>query len=49
MAHNDNAVLVDTSEENSVQSRSVTEQLAEAQKEINDLKMKIMWMERNYE
>ena len=49
MAHNDSAVSVKTSEDNVVQSRSVVEQLAEAQKEINELKMQLMWMERNYE
>ncbi|MCB4437153.1 hypothetical protein LHL20_13055 [Alteromonas sp. McT4-15] len=49
MAHNDNTVSVNTSEENSLQQRSVAEQLADAQKEILDLKMKLMWMERNYE
>ena len=49
MAHNDSAVSVNTSEENVTQSRSVVEQLAEAKKEINELKMQLMWMERNYE
>lgn len=49
MAHNDSSVSVNTSEENAMQSRSVVEQLAQAQKEINELKMKLMWMERNYE
>ncbi|WDT84495.1 hypothetical protein [Alteromonas sp. 009811495] len=49
MAHNDNTVSVNTSEENTLQQRSVAEQLADAQKEILDLKMKLMWMERNYE
>ncbi|BFT30139.1 hypothetical protein D210916BOD24_13150 [Alteromonas sp. D210916BOD_24] len=49
MAHNDGNVSVNNNEENVVQSRSIAEQLADAQKEINDLKMKIMWMERNYE
>ena len=49
MAHNDSAVSVNTSEENVMQSSSVAEQLAHAQKEINELKMQLMWMERNYE
>ncbi|BCO19366.1 hypothetical protein KUC3_22230 [Alteromonas sp. KC3] len=49
MAHNDNTVSVNNSEENTLQQRSVVEQLADAQKEILDLKMKLMWMERNYE
>ncbi|MEA3382310.1 hypothetical protein [Alteromonas mediterranea] len=49
MAHNDSAVSVNTSEENVMQSGSVAEQLAQAQKEINELKMQLMWMERNYE
>ena len=49
MAHNDNTVSVNTSEENLLQQRSMAEQLADAQKEILDLKMKLMWMERNYE
>ena len=38
MAHNDSTVSVNTSEENVMQSRSAAEQLAEAQKEINELK-----------
>ncbi len=49
MAHNDSAVSVKNSEENVMQSGSVAEQLAQAQKEINELKMQLMWMERNYE
>ena len=49
MAHNDSAVSVKQSEENGMQSGSVVEQLAQAQKEINELKMQLMWMERNYE
>ncbi|MDY6976039.1 MAG: hypothetical protein SVW51_07360 [Pseudomonadota bacterium] len=49
MAHNDSAVSVNNSEENVMQSGSVAEQLAQAQKEINELKMQLMWMERNYE
>jgi len=49
MAHNDSTVSVNSSDENVMQSRSVAEQLAEAQKEINELKMQLMWMERNYE
>jgi len=31
------------------QDRSIVEELADAKKEINDLKMQIMWMERHYE
>lgn len=49
MAHNDSTVSVNTSEDNVMQSGSVAEQLAQAQKEINELKMQLMWMERNYE
>lgn len=49
MAHNDSVVSVNSSEENVMQSGSVVEQLAQAQKEINELKMQLMWMERNYE
>ncbi|WP_338517712.1 hypothetical protein [Alteromonas gracilis] len=49
MAYNDSTVSVKNSEEHNMQQPSVAEQLADAQKEILDLKMKIMWMERNYE
>ena len=49
MAHNDSTVSVNSSDEKVMQSRSAAEQLAEAQKEINELKMQLMWMERNYE
>lgn len=49
MAHNDSTVSMNSSDENVMQSRSAAEQLAEAQKEINELKMQLMWMERNYE
>ncbi|GAB5391859.1 MAG: hypothetical protein Altm1KO_13770 [Alteromonas macleodii] len=46
MAHNDSAVSVNTSEETTLCNHSsVVEQLAEAQKEINELKMQLMWME----
>ncbi len=34
---------------NAIQDRSIVEELADAKKEINDLKMQIMWMERHYE
>lgn len=49
MVHNDNTTSFKNNEDNVLQQASVAEQLADAHKEIDDLKMKIMWMERNYE
>jgi hypothetical protein len=49
MTHNNSTVSVNNTQEKTHQSLSVKELLAEAQKEINELKMKLMWMERNYE
>lgn len=49
MTHNNSTVSVNNTQEETRQSLSVKELLAEAQKEINELKMKLMWMERNYE
>ncbi|WP_421131612.1 hypothetical protein [Alteromonas sp. A079] len=49
MTHNNSNVSVNNAQDKTQQSLSIKELLAEAQKEINDLKMKIMWMERNYE
>lgn len=49
MAQHDTNTLKNTSNRNTVQNRSQSEQLAAAKKEIHDLKMKLLWMERNYE
>jgi len=49
MVHNDNTTSFNNNEDNVMQQASMAEQLADAYKEIDELKMKIMWMERNYE
>ena len=49
MVHNDNTTSFNNNEDNAMQQASMAEQLADAYKEIDELKMKIMWMERNYE
>ncbi len=36
-------------EENKIEELSIEQQLIEAQKEIEDLKSQLMWMERSYE
>lgn len=49
MAQNDNSTYNNTSDEQSMNNSSMLEQLEDAKKEILDLKMQIMWMERHYE
>ena len=49
MAHDDDKALTTISEKSVEDNNTLTQQLADAQKEIEDLKMQIMWMERSYE
>ena len=49
MAHNDNAILNNAKEDASTEQLTLAEQLANAQQEIADLKLQLMWMERSYE
>ena len=49
MSQQDSNALNTSRDDNSIQDRSIVEELADAKKEINDLKMQIMWMERHYE
>ena len=49
MSHNDSQGFVKLAEEAQQESISVEKQLADAQKQIEELKMQIMWLERSYE
>ena len=49
MAHEEDAVLQSINEDSVQASKTLSEQLADARKEIDELKMQIMWMERSYE
>ena len=49
MSQQDSNALNTSRDDNAIQDRSIVEELADAEKEINDLKMQIMWMERHYE
>ena len=49
MAHNNDQGFATMNEENKTEVESVEQQLIDAQKEIEDLKMQIMWLERSYE
>lgn len=49
MAQQDNSALNTASEESTVTNLAMVEELANAKKEIQELRMQIMWMERNYE
>lgn len=49
MAHTDDKGFAKMNEENKVENESVEQQLIDAQKEIEELKMQIMWLERSYE
>lgn len=48
MAHDDDKALAEVTD-NKVQETSLFNQLAEAKKEIEDLKLQLMWQERSYE
>lgn len=49
MAHEDDKVLTSISDDSVQDVNTLAKQLADAKKEIDDLKMQIMWMERSYE
>ena len=49
MSQQDSNALNTSRDDNAIQDRSIVEELADAKKEITDLKMQIMWMERHYE
>lgn len=49
MAHEEDVVLANISEESTQDINKLINELADARKEIDDLKMQIMWMERSYE
>lgn len=49
MSQQDSNALNNSCDDNSIQDRSIIDELADAKKEIHDLKMQIMWMERHYE
>jgi hypothetical protein len=49
MSQQDSNTLNTSRDDNAIQDLSIVEELADAKKEINDLKMQIMWMERHYE
>lgn len=49
MVQHDSNALHNTSEENVMANPSMVEELAAAKKEIQELRMKLMWMERTYE
>lgn len=49
MVDNNELEVQALNENNAYQAKSLEEQLADAQKEIADLKSQIMWMNRSYE
>lgn len=49
MAHEEDKVLTSINDDSVQDANTLSKQLADAQKEIDDLKMQIMWMERSYE
>ena len=49
MSQQDSNVLNNSYDDNAIQDRSIVDELADAKKEINELKMQLMWMERHYE
>ena len=49
MAHDEDKALASITDNNTQDAQALAKQLADAQKEIEDLKMQIMWMERSYE
>jgi len=49
MSQQDSNALNTSRDDSAIQDLSIVEELADAKKEINDLKMQIMWMERHYE
>lgn len=49
MSQQDTNTLKNLRDENTIQDRALVDELADAKKEINELKMQLMWMERHYE
>ncbi|WP_448211433.1 hypothetical protein [Colwellia sp. MEBiC06753] len=49
MAHDDDKALANIQEQPTSNTNALAQQLAEAKKEIDELKMQILWMERSYE
>lgn len=49
MMHSGETKMPEIIEENKTEELSIEQQLFEAQKEIDDLKIQIMWLERPYE
>lgn len=47
--HNQENKMPETIEEHKTEELSIEQKLFDAQKEINDLKDQIMWLERSYE
>lgn len=47
--HSGETKMPEIIEENKTEELSIEQQLFEAQKEIDDLKIQIMWLERPYE
>jgi len=49
MSHDDGQGFSKLGDDAQQDSRSIEQQLTDAQKEIEELKMQIMWLERSYE
>jgi len=49
MANNTEQGFARMNDDNKAEAESVEQQLIDAQKEIEELKMQIMWLERSYE
>ena len=49
MAHTESNGIANQTDEYKMQQRTMAEQLADAQKEIDELKMQLLWLERAYE
>jgi hypothetical protein len=49
MMHSGETKMPEIIEENKTEDSTIEQQLFEAQKEIDDLKIQIMWLERPYE
>ena len=49
MMHSEENSMQEIIDENKTEELTVEQQLIDANKEIDDLKMQIMWLERSYE
>lgn len=47
--HSEESNMPELTEEQKIDEKSIEQQLLDAQKEIEDLKSQIMWLERSYE